>query len=131
VLTSTSTGVEETKKVVIDGVIFQFEQDGTKLVRIGGELRRGALTRRHDLWTVNPYSPVPCVWRPTIQTDEQRKLQAQNQVSITRLKLTAALPVPGLDLAGPRHHVDSTPRLVCFDFWKLTFAGLTLLTRSM
>jgi len=33
-----SPGGTEGKRVVIDGVIFQFEQGGSKLTRIGGEL---------------------------------------------------------------------------------------------
>lgn len=37
VLTTTASA-DGPKKVVIDGVIFQFEEDGTKLTRIGGEL---------------------------------------------------------------------------------------------
>ena len=34
--TTTNTNGEEGKRVVIDGVIFQFEQGGKKLTRIGG-----------------------------------------------------------------------------------------------
>lgn len=40
-----SPGGSEAKRVVIDGVIFQFDEDGKKLVRIGGEV----VTGRSDL----------------------------------------------------------------------------------
>lgn len=72
-----SPGGTEAKRVVIDGVIFQFEKGGNKLVRIGGEallLTAGAIDSclRTRIWcATHPYAAVAQLWWRAVPADEE------------------------------------------------------------
>ena len=60
--TTSSPGGGEGKRVVIDGVIFQFEQGGKKLTRIGGMSSHLILHQRRLTGYVHRIISYCCTW---------------------------------------------------------------------
>ena len=89
ILNSSSTS--EGQRVVIDGVIFQFEQGGTKLARIGGEFLASVafVTRRITFFA----KPGPCNANPKDSSLRRTEIQANESWQPRQIKVKVSRSV--------------------------------------